>query len=1101
MMESVLKVQIFHTAAEMRLDRTWTTQHPVTPKFMEQQTAQALRGVYSPWEPATIAHYLEERWGARVIELVMPDLPDVEGLVMVPDGFVPAESLALKHLPGQHAQLSQGHRGGEAGSGEMHRGIGHGGALDKMLASGELDIPEGIRKRKYSTQEVHPGVEEYSNRVWEAMSAEMRAQGLDDEIIKKGVGGSLNRLLGSNDDASAKALTGAIASMGGASDAEVAELVKKELFARARPGMGEAMWRIKEKVEDGTLDVMNDDESTRLLIAMGRKRAGDVYENDIPNYRRDLAENIEQGNRYRKEHPDHVGIYEQQLKRRTNDALEYTARVEDAIGMALDPNYQKGVSVVVETSQRLWERNQEKPKLQRGIYDLERSPYKPVQKVDADIKESGRSIFHTDSLVAWTPDGRAARSFSAGGGMSKHGISGKAMMTKSNIQLEDVMFYWPALYSHLGWSIDTKEVWLWSGGEMELTEAEFKRLKAMNGLVNGDFVMFGDYCGGKLESYQSPVVRAFEYIDIDEEQDTEKHLAGQHNQKRHGWRYGSGGTSNFESPEERRTYLKRESRRLQSSAHWKNRNRRMNELRNAYVDADIEFANHKFNVVNPHHRKMEVVQKRLEKWRSAVYMKDDARVQSLTTQINNAEDRKREVENVLFGVLSGSPRTAANMTEEEVRAERSELNKKIERLTAERKKRMERVAANYEKAGAELASMQDEYLILQAENTLLLKKRTEQYNAYREWAKSDEGRALLEDGKRRGATARKKMMRSRLPEMSKAERTEMNDKHYNATRSAKVELRKLQSQYFSADKPYDKDGIAKIAYDERYLANKRNILLSDREYAVATSNTRSELQAVRREYRAKLEWQDATEDWAAKRRAGEMVGKTKTMLDAEQKVRKAENVSYEMRQKQRNAGKEMLFQEQPLGKGVFIQYDKEDERTTKNISAGIEAFSKLSGNNQSLSVGKTTVGTYLFSDETLGRPKRKLPDGRAFEWNGHVWVSQHGGPEDTVHELGHVLERKDPFINFHVIDYFKQRTAGYSEAQLGRLYRKDEVGVKDGFVIPYVGKFYGPRDSPIGTEILSVGMEMFFTNPIKLARLDPDMFDFVYAVLRAGNEV
>lgn len=62
---------------------------------------------------------------------------------------------------------------------------------------------------------------------------------------------------------------------------------------------------------------------------------------------------------------------------------------------------------------------------------------------------------------------------------------------------------------------------------------------------------------------------------------------------------------------------------------------------------------------------------------------------------------------------------------------------------------------------------------------------------------------------------------------------------------------------------------------------------------------------------------------------------------------------------------------------------------------------------------------------------------------------------------------------------------------------KDEMTKVDKFSNPYMGKFYGDPSTG-ATEILSMGMEMMYANPVALAQKDPEMFDFIYSVVRRG---
>ena len=47
--------------------------------------------------------------------------------------------------------------------------------------------------------------------------------------------------------------------------------------------------------------------------------------------------------------------------------------------------------------------------------------------------------------------------------------------------------------------------------------------------------------------------------------------------------------------------------------------------------------------------------------------------------------------------------------------------------------------------------------------------------------------------------------------------------------------------------------------------------------------------------------------------------------------------------------------------------------------------------------------------------------------------------------------------------------------------------------MPYISKEYKNA-----SEILAMGMEIMYRNPVYLAKNDPDMFDFIYSVVRRG---
>jgi len=103
----------------------------------------------------------------------------------------------------------------------------------------------------------------------------------------------------------------------------------------------------------------------------------------------------------------------------------------------------------------------------------------------------------------------------------------------------------------------------------------------------------------------------------------------------------------------------------------------------------------------------------------------------------------------------------------------------------------------------------------------------------------------------------------------------------------------------------------------------------------------------------------------------------------------------------------------------------------------------------------------------------------------------------AVHELGHHIEFRNPEVKARAIAFLDRRTAGESARPLAEItnnsnYRAGEVAQADRFPSPYMGKRYNDGS----TEIISMGLEYFYSDPLKLAKDDPDYFMFMYDVLR-----
>ena len=118
--------------------------------------------------------------------------------------------------------------------------------------------------------------------------------------------------------------------------------------------------------------------------------------------------------------------------------------------------------------------------------------------------------------------------------------------------------------------------------------------------------------------------------------------------------------------------------------------------------------------------------------------------------------------------------------------------------------------------------------------------------------------------------------------------------------------------------------------------------------------------------------------------------------------------------------------------------------------------------------------------------------GRSYSSHGHVYMDNYVREPTVVHELGHVLEWHNRTALAASQAFLARRTSGEDIRQLGGAYRSDERTRRDAFVSPYIGKQYLEA-----TEVMSMGLEYFYSNPAMLAARDEDMFIHVY--LNARN--
>jgi hypothetical protein len=125
------------------------------------------------------------------------------------------------------------------------------------------------------------------------------------------------------------------------------------------------------------------------------------------------------------------------------------------------------------------------------------------------------------------------------------------------------------------------------------------------------------------------------------------------------------------------------------------------------------------------------------------------------------------------------------------------------------------------------------------------------------------------------------------------------------------------------------------------------------------------------------------------------------------------------------------------------------------------------------------------------------PSNRSWQKSGTIGISEwRGNVAHAVHELGHVVEHRSSSWLHRAKEFLHARAAGDKLRPLSELtehnYGALELAWEDEFINPYMGKSY----HGFATEITSMGVELLYSDPIKLAKKDPEMFDMLVDWLR-----
>lgn len=193
------------------------------------------------------------------------------------------------------------------------------------------------------------------------------------------------------------------------------------------------------------------------------------------------------------------------------------------------------------------------------------------------------------------------------------------------------------------------------------------------------------------------------------------------------------------------------------------------------------------------------------------------------------------------------------------------------------------------------------------------------------------------------------------------------------------------------------------------------------------------------------------------------------------------------------------------GVTTIVENDSLEMTYRHNLKAATEFVGKL-------------VRKRDYSFNFMEIPAHRLPNGKrpyarargTDNYHPGIYVSANDGVESYVHELGHHLEYIIPTVQTLANEFrsLRIRESGTEDIKLSEKfpsrYEDWEIGNKDGFgdlfndegSAYYTGKRYEGRSS---TEIISMGVQTLYQDPVGFARKDPEYFDFMIGIL--SNEL
>lgn len=128
---------------------------------------------------------------------------------------------------------------------------------------------------------------------------------------------------------------------------------------------------------------------------------------------------------------------------------------------------------------------------------------------------------------------------------------------------------------------------------------------------------------------------------------------------------------------------------------------------------------------------------------------------------------------------------------------------------------------------------------------------------------------------------------------------------------------------------------------------------------------------------------------------------------------------------------------------------------------------------------------------------------RAYAYDGEIFLTPNDvkGGRTVIHEYAHIVEYGNARVHERCVEFLLNRAQDRTLHKLSDLtgdpeYADHEVAYKGNYVHPYVGKVYKWRGYRNSTEVLSMGLERLYADPIQFRKDDPGYFDFIVMMIR-----
>ncbi len=183
-----------------------------------------------------------------------------------------------------------------------------------------------------------------------------------------------------------------------------------------------------------------------------------------------------------------------------------------------------------------------------------------------------------------------------------------------------------------------------------------------------------------------------------------------------------------------------------------------------------------------------------------------------------------------------------------------------------------------------------------------------------------------------------------------------------------------------------------------------------------------------------------------------------------------------------------------------VQTDAQ-KQVVSEVHGFVGAMTNWAGDQQYQGFESTDGRAYYMNSD--GKKAPQIAFGKGWTGIDKDEVSRIKATNTLVHEIGHMIEHRKPGLQQRAFEFLNYRVGSEAPVSLkqqfpGSGYDPNEMGRKDNFdrVFDGSGAYYVGKKYHDTTEIVPMGLEQMYKNPVEFASKDPEFFTWLVSNLR-----